>query len=50
MRVFMWDTGNSVGELGGHSKRVISCAYKPSRPFRIFTSSEDFKTMFFAGQ
>mmetsp|Transcript_25474 Transcript_25474/g.37581 ORF Transcript_25474/g.37581 Transcript_25474/m.37581 type:complete len:625 (+) Transcript_25474:69-1943(+) len=48
-KVFTWDTGNSVGELVGHSKRVTSVAFKPSRPFRIMTGSEDMKTMFYAG-
>jgi WD repeat-containing protein 1 (actin-interacting protein 1) len=49
VKVFSWDTGNTVGECVGHSKRVSSCAYKPSRPFRIFTGSEDMKTIFYAG-
>ncbi len=49
MRVFMWDTGNNVGELVGHTKRVTSCAYRPERPFRIMTASEDMRTIFFAG-
>lgn len=49
VKVFTWDTGNSAGECVGHSKRVLSCAYKPSRPFRIFTASEDMKTIFYAG-
>jgi WD40 repeat protein len=40
-KVFTWDTGNSVGEIVGHAKRILSVAYKPSRPFRIMTSSED---------
>jgi WD repeat-containing protein 1 (actin-interacting protein 1) len=44
-----WDTGNTVGEMVGHTKRVLSVAYKPSRPFRIFTASEDFRTIFYAG-
>ncbi|CAK4074913.1 unnamed protein product [Aphanomyces euteiches] len=40
-RVFMWDTGNSIGDIVGHSKRIMSCDYKPNRPFRILTASED---------
>jgi WD repeat-containing protein 1 (actin-interacting protein 1) len=47
--VFTWDTGNTAGECVGHSKRVSTCAYKPSRPFRVFTGSEDMKTIFYAG-
>jgi WD40 repeat protein len=44
-----WDTGNTVGEMVGHNKRILSVAYKPSRPFRIFTAAEDFRTCFYAG-
>lgn len=48
-KVFTWDTGNSVGEMPGHVKKILSVAYKPTRPFRIMTGGEDFKTVFFAG-
>lgn len=48
-KVFMWDTGNSLGELTGHGKRVISTAYKPTRPFRLITASEDTRTVFYTG-
>ena len=48
-KVFTWDTGNSVGEMVGHNKRVLSVSYKPSRPFRIMTASEDMRTIFYAG-
>ena len=48
-KCFMWDTGNGVGEMIGHSKRITTCSYKPSRPFRIMTGGEDFKTVFFKG-
>ena len=33
----------------GHNKRVLSCAFKPNRPFRIVTASEDMRTIFYAG-
>ncbi len=49
MRVFMWDTGNNIGELVGHTKRVKSCTFSPERPFRIMTASEDMRTIFFRG-
>jgi WD repeat-containing protein 1 (actin-interacting protein 1) len=48
-RVFMWDTGNSLGEIVGHQKRILSVDYKPSRPFRIMTASEDFNVCVFEG-
>jgi len=39
--VFMADTGTSVGEISGQSKPINSCDFKPTRPFRIVTGSED---------
>lgn len=48
-KCFMWDTGNSVGEMVGHHKRILSVAYKPNRPFRIATCAEDFRTLFYSG-
>ena len=44
--VFMAETGTSVGEIAGHSKTINSCDFKPSRPFRIITGSEDNFSMF----
>jgi WD40 repeat protein len=48
-RVFMWDTGNNLGEIVGHQKRILSVDYKPSRPFRIMTASEDFNVCVYEG-
>lgn len=48
-RAFIVDSGASTGELGGHSGRCLSVDYKPSRPFRVITGSEDAKTNFYAG-
>ena len=45
----MWDTGNAVGEMVGHQKKAITCAYKGSRPYRIFTGSEDYRVVFYKG-
>ncbi|KAG9508404.1 Actin-interacting protein 1, partial [Fragariocoptes setiger] len=39
--VFAMDTGTSIGEIAGHSKTINSCDFKPSRPFKIITGSED---------
>lgn len=44
-----WDSGTNVGEFDGHSRRVLSCAYKPTRPFRIVTCGEDFLVNFYEG-
>ena len=49
MKTFTFDTGNSLGEMVGHIKRVNTCAYKPTRPYRVCTGSEDMKTAFFTG-
>ncbi|OQR67127.1 actin-interacting protein 1-like [Tropilaelaps mercedesae] len=35
------ETGTSVGEIGGHSGVINSVDFRPSRPFRILTGSED---------
>lgn len=39
--VFAAETGTSIGEISGHSKIINSCDFKPSRPFKIVTGSED---------
>ncbi|OAY29213.1 actin-interacting protein 1-2 [Manihot esculenta] len=49
VRAFMWDTGSTVGDFDGHSKRVLSCAFKPTRPFRIVSCGEDFIVNFYEG-
>ncbi|XVF02822.1 hypothetical protein REPUB_Repub04eG0207400 [Reevesia pubescens] len=49
VRAFMWDSGTTVGEFDGHSKRVLSCHFKPTRPFRIATCGEDFLVNFYEG-
>lgn len=38
---FAVETGTSIGEIAGHSKIINSCDFKPSRPFKIVTGSED---------
>lgn len=48
-KVIMWDSGNSVGEIGGHTKQINSCAFKPTRPFRIVTGGEEGKVNYYEG-
>jgi WD40 repeat protein len=48
-RVIMWDSGNSVGEVSGHQKKINSCDFKTSRPFRLVTGGEDNKVNFHEG-
>ncbi len=45
----MWDTGNSIGDIVGHQKRILSVDYKPTRPYRILTASEDCNVCAFEG-
>eukprot|EP00981_Chlorochromonas_danica_P014709 scaffold8666_cov169-Ochromonas_danica.AAC.2 len=49
VKCFTWDTGNSAGDMNGHIKRVTAVAYKPTRPFRVMSGGEDFRTVFYAG-
>lgn len=49
IKCITWDTGNSVGEMVGHSKKILSCTYRPVRPFRIASCGEDMKVQFYAG-
>ncbi|CAD7943314.1 unnamed protein product [Amoebophrya sp. A25] len=43
------ETGNTVGQISHHSKRINSVHYKPSRPFRVATAGEDFVVATSAG-
>lgn len=49
VKCITWDTGNSVGEMSGHNKRVLSVAYRPTRPFRVMSGGEDMRCIFYAG-
>jgi len=46
---FFWDSGASVGEIGGHAKPINSVDVKPTRPFRAVTGSEDFVCNWYEG-
>mmetsp|Transcript_19528 Transcript_19528/g.52625 ORF Transcript_19528/g.52625 Transcript_19528/m.52625 type:complete len:605 (+) Transcript_19528:69-1883(+) len=48
-KVFTWDSGNTLGAIDSHSKRIITCAFKPSRPFRIVTGSDDLCVNWYEG-
>jgi len=47
--VINWDTGTSFGKLTGHTKYCNSIAYKPNKPYKIVTGSEDFSTNYYEG-
>ncbi|KAH6763445.1 transducin family protein / WD-40 repeat family protein [Perilla frutescens var. hirtella] len=49
VRAFVWDSGSNVGEFDGHSRRVLSCDFKPTRPFRVVSCGEDFLVNFYEG-
>ena len=44
-----YDTGNSVGEISGHSSAINSVSIRPIRPYRAATASDDQTTIFYHG-
>ncbi|CAL9730446.1 actin-interacting protein 1 [Monosporozyma unispora] len=44
-----WDSGNSLGEVTGHSTKVNSCDMKQSRPMRAVTVDDNGKVVFYTG-
>lgn len=46
---FSFDTGNSVGEISGHSKVINACSIRQQRPFRAATCSDDMTVNFYHG-
>ena len=44
-----FDTGNSVGEISGHSSPINSVAIRPVRPYRAATASDDRSLIFYHG-
>ncbi|GJP63877.1 hypothetical protein CLOP_g20909 [Closterium sp. NIES-67] len=49
VRAFNWDSGGNLGDFEGHTKRVLSCTFRPARPFRAFTCGEDFAINYYEG-
>lgn len=47
--VFMSDTGTSVGEISGQAKPLNAVDFRPARPFRVLTASEDNTVAVFEG-
>ena len=43
------DSGNSVGEIMGHSKSINAVAIKPQRPYRAATVGDDGNMIFYQG-
>ena len=46
---FTVDSGNSTGDIGGHSKVVNAVAIRHQRPFRAVTGSDDTTIVFHQG-
>lgn len=44
-----WDSGNSIGEVVGHSRTINSCAIRPKRPLRAVTVGDDSAVGFYNG-
>ncbi|KAJ2707713.1 WD40 repeat-like protein [Coemansia sp. IMI 203386] len=47
--VFLYDSGNSVGVIDGHSKTINACSMRQQRPFRAATVSDDGNCGFYTG-
>lgn len=43
---FTFDSGNSVGEISGHSAQISAVTIKPTRPFRAATVGDDSSLVF----
>jgi|TARA_B110000967_G_scaffold209025_1_gene263397 WD40 repeat protein len=48
-KAFLWDSGGSVGDISGMTKRVNSICIRPTKPLRVVTASEDFSVTMFVG-
>ena len=48
-RTIMWDTGNNIGEISGHSKVLLAGDFKKTRPYRVITGGEDQQVNFYEG-
>lgn len=46
---FTWDSGNSIGEIQGHSETINAVSIKPQRPYRAATVGDDKAMVFFNG-
>ncbi|KAF8469073.1 actin cortical patch component [Kalaharituber pfeilii] len=44
-----FDTGNTVGEVTGHSSQINSVSIRPVRPYRAATASDDRTVVFYHG-
>lgn len=47
--VFLFDTGTSNGNLSGQSRTMSSIDFRPARPYRLVSGSEDNTVALFEG-
>jgi len=48
-KVFPWNTNNKLGDIAGASKGYLTCDFKPQRPFRLISGSEDYGVYIYIG-
>ncbi|CAN6665225.1 actin-interacting protein 1 [Trichomonascus vanleenenianus] len=46
---FTWDSGNTVGEISGHTEVVNAVAIRPVRPYKAVTVADDSSLVFYNG-
>ena len=49
IRAVTWDMGSDLGQFSGHSRGVNSVDFRPCRPFRLVSSSDDMLVSFYQG-
>ena len=45
----MWDSGNNVGDISGHTSVILSGDIRQVRPYRLVTCGEDYQVNFYEG-
>lgn len=48
-KVVQWDAGNSLGEITAVGRKALTCDMKPSRPFALAFSGEDWRVAIYKG-
>jgi WD repeat-containing protein 1 (actin-interacting protein 1) len=48
-RAVNWDAGNNLGEISGHSSKILSGDFRQCRPYKVVTSGEDYQVGLYEG-
>ena len=48
-RTIMWDSGNNVGDISGHTSVILSGDIRQVRPYRLVTCGEDYQVNYYEG-